>query len=135
MDVPNDILYHISEFLLPREMFTIKTCNKYLNNTFSTDIFWKKRVSSLPKWASGSYMYAKKLKNCRRMNCFMCGEELDRFCALFLCDCVQMNGWMKRYSPRWHPSCVFNTNIRSVGNKRCPICDKLVMYVQITSFP
>ena len=49
---------------------------------------------------------------------------------------IRVSGFSRsRYSPRWHPSCVFNTNARSVGNKRCPICNRLVMYVQITSFP
>lgn len=135
MDVPEDILYHISEFLLPREMFAIKICNKYLDEKFRGDIFWKKRIGILPRWPASAYTYAKKLKDCRQSNCFMCGEELDRFCALFLCNCTHMVGWRNKYSPRWHPTCVFKTNVRSVGNKRCPICDKLVMYVQITSFP
>jgi hypothetical protein len=135
MNIPDDILYHISEYLIPREIFVLKKCTSKLNESLSADIFWQNRVGKVPQWIHGPYDFAKKLKNSRQIQCFKCEKQLDRFCALFLCKCVQTEHWKRRYTPRWHPNCVFNTDVRSVGNKRCPICDKLVMYVQITSFP
>ena len=128
----------ILSLLTPRDIFTLKSCNRFFHNMIAEDsnlwMMYKFPISK-PDWISTNFMFANKLRRKSYFICMKCDTRVDRFCLMTLCKCIKHVHW-NGMLPRWHTSCVLKKRLkRAVGGCKCLLCKKPCMYVKVTSFP
>jgi len=135
--VNEDCLIIIVNFLKIEETLLLTLCDhRHRDFLINQENVWKRFISiPRPLWIPNYYSFALKLLNKSSLTCMRCDRHLSRFCVLIICNCT-VNFQNSNSFPRWHWNCVNERQLRrSVGNCPCPICEKINMYVLVTSYP